>query len=93
LRFSRFLKSQLRRVEGGSWGGPRLLSGRTRIATRTLEVVPRMGSFGEERGERSDGVEGRVAIIVEIRAVDVRHFLFGICVGFYHLFTYFNPDY
>ena len=65
LRFSRFLQSQLR----GCIGEPRLLSGRTRIATWTLEVEPMIGSLGEESGEWRDGVEGRVAIIVEMELV------------------------
>jgi hypothetical protein len=31
-----------------------------------LEVEPMIASLAEERGERRDGVEGRVAIIVEM---------------------------
>jgi len=46
-----------------------------------------IGSLGEESGERREGVEGRVAIIVEMEVVMTR-LLFGICVEF-RRFVYF----
>ena len=48
-----------------------------------------IGSGAEERGERSDGVEGRVlAIIVEMDLLVAECFCFGICVEFVDLFIY-----
>lgn len=40
------------------------------------------GSLAEERGERRDGVEGRVAIIVLMGSVDAVTLCCGICVEF-----------
>jgi hypothetical protein len=56
-------------------GLPRLLSGRTRIATRTLEVAPKSTGSWADCIERAEGVAGLDAIILtESRAIELTVF-------------------
>jgi len=64
-----WLRNDGRESRRGIWGivyVPRLLSGRTRIATRTLEVGPSRGSCAVELIDREDmGVLGLEAIVLD----------------------------
>ena len=63
---------------------PRLLRGRTRIATRTFEVAPRIDS-GYGVFERGAGVDGLDAILAR---VGFRQVVLLIVAGFVYLFRF-----